>query len=80
MGKYLYRMVIKVSDKIKITFKNNFVRIVESNNIRNFNSLVDWLEKFNKGEEVPFLTMSGRDLGSAIAINKNNVKSIEFIK
>jgi len=73
-------MVIKVSDKIKITFKNNFVRIVESNNIRNFNSLVDWLEKFNKGEEVPFLTMSGRDLGSAIAINKNNVKSIEFIK
>ena len=37
-------------------------------------------EKFNKGEEVPFLTMSGRDLGSAIAINKNNVKSIEFIK
>jgi len=73
-------MVIKVSDKIKITFKNNFVRIVESNNIRNFNSLFDWLEKFNKGEEVPFLTMSGRDLGSAIAINKNNVKSIEFIK
>lgn len=69
-----------MSDKIKITFKNNFVRIVESNNIRNFNSLVDWLEKFNKGEEVPFLTMSGRDLGSAIAINKNNVKSIEFIK
>jgi len=73
-------MVIKVSDKIKITFKNNFVRIIESNNIRNFNSLVDWLEKFNKGEEVHFLTMSGRDLGSAIAINKNNVKSIEFIK
>ena len=69
-----------MSDKIKITFKNNFVRIVESNNIRNFNSLVDWLEKFNKGEEVPFLTMSGRDLGSTIAINKNNVKSIEFIK
>ena len=69
-----------MSDKIKITFKNNFVRIVESSNIRNFNSLVDWSEKFNKGEEVPFLTMSGRDLGSAIAINKNNVKSIEFIK
>lgn len=69
-----------MSDKIKITFKNNFVRIVESNNIRNFNSLVDWLEKFNKGEDVPFLTMSGRDLGSAIALNKNNVKSIEYIK
>ena len=59
--------------------KNDFIRIVERSNIRNFNSLVDWLEKFNKGEDVPFLTMSGRDLGSAIAINKNNVKSIEFI-
>ena len=69
-----------MNDKIKITFRNNFVKIVESNNIRNFNSLVDWLEKFNKGEDVPFLTMSGRDLGSAIALNKNNVKSIEFIK
>ena len=34
----------------------------------------------DKGEEVPFLTMSGRDLGSAISINKNNIKSIEFIK
>ena len=66
--------------KIKIIFKNNFVKIVENNNIRNFNSLVDWMEKFNKGEDVPFLTLSGRDLGSAIAINKNNVKSIEFIK
>jgi hypothetical protein len=71
--------VIKINNKIKITFKNGFVRIIERDNIRNFNSLVDWLEKFNKGEEVPFLTMSGRDLGSAIAINKNNIKSIEFI-
>ncbi|CED93455.1 Hypothetical protein CRIB_703 [Romboutsia ilealis] len=71
--------MIKINNKIKITFKNGFVRIIERDNIRNFNSLVDWLEKFNKGEEVPFLTMSGRDLGSAIAINKNNVKSIEFI-
>ena len=59
-----------MNDKIKITFKNDFIRIVERSNIRNFNSLVDWLEKFNKGEDVPFLTMSGRDLGSAIAINK----------
>ncbi|WP_303006399.1 hypothetical protein [Romboutsia ilealis] len=72
--------MIKINNKIKITFKNGFVRIIERDNIRNFNSLVDWLEKFNKGEEVPFLTMSGRDLGSAIAINKNNIKSIEFIK
>ena len=69
-----------MNDKIKITFKNNFVKIVERNNIRNFNSLVDWLEKFNKGEDVPFLTMSGRDSRSAIAINKNYVKSIEFVK
>ena len=68
-----------MNDKIKITFKNDFIRIVERSNIRNFNSLVDWLEKFNKGEDVPFLTMSGRDLGSAIAINNKNVKSIEFI-
>ena len=52
-----------MNDKIKITFKNDFIRIVERSNIRNFNSLVDWLEKFNKGEDVPFLTMSGRDLG-----------------
>lgn len=72
--------MIKINNKIKITFKNDFVKIIERDNIRNFNSLVDWLEKFNKGEEVPFLTMSGRDLGSAIAINKNNIKSIEFIK
>ena len=71
--------MIKINNKIKITFKNGFVRIIERDSIRNFNSLIDWLEKFNKGEEVPFLTMSGRDLGSAIAINKNNVKSIEFI-
>ena len=56
-----------MNDKIKITFKNDFIRIVERSNIRNFNSLVDWLEKFNKGEDVPFLTMSGRDLGSAKA-------------
>ena len=69
-----------MNDKIKITFKNDFVRVIERDNIRNFNSLVDWLEKFNKGEEVPFLTMSGRDLGSAISINKKNIKSIEFIK
>ena len=47
-----------MNDKIKITFKNNFVKIVERNNIRNFNSLVDWLEKFNKGEDVPFLKHS----------------------
>lgn len=71
--------MIKINNKIKITFKNGFVRIIERDHIRNFNSLVDWLEKFNKGEEVPFLTMSGRDLGSSIAINKNNIKSIEFI-
>lgn len=68
-----------MNDKIKITFNNDFVRIIERDNIRNFNSLVDWLEKFNKGEDVPLLTMSGRDLGSAIAINKNNIKKIEFI-
>lgn len=65
--------------KVKITYKNNFVRIIEENNIRNFNSLVEWCEKFNKNEDAGFLTLSGRDLGSAISLNKNNVTSIEFI-
>lgn len=73
-------MVIKINNKIKITFKNGFVRIIERDSIRNFNSLVDWLEKFNKDTEVPFLTISGRDLGSSISINKNNVKSIDLVK
>ncbi len=67
------------NDKIKITFKNDFVRIIEQNNIRNFSSLVEWMYLFNNNEEVSLLTLSGRDLGSAISLNKNNVKSIEFI-
>lgn len=81
MGIILIRSVInlKNSNRIKITYKNDFERIVEKDGIRNFPSLVDWMNKFNKGEEVGFLTLSGRDLGSAVSINKNNVKSIEFI-
>lgn len=67
------------NDKIKITFKNDFVRIIEQNNIRNFSSLVEWMYLFNNNEEVSLLTLSGRDLGSAISLNKNNIKSIEFI-
>ncbi len=66
-------------DKIKITFKNDFVRIIEKNSVRNFSSLVEWMHLFNNNCDVNLLTLSGRDLGSAISINKNNVKSIEFI-
>jgi len=81
MGIILIRSVINLKNNncIKITYKNDFERIIEKDGIRNFPSLVDWMNKFNKGEEVGLLTMSGRDLGSAISISKNNVKSIEFI-
>ncbi len=66
-------------DIIKIIFKNGFVKIIERNNIRNFSSLIEWMEMFNNGQDVYLLTMSGRDLGSAISIDKHNVKSIEFV-
>lgn len=65
--------------KVKITYKNGFVRVIEDNGIRNFTSLIEWAEKFNKNENVGFLTLSGRDLGSAVSLNKNNVQSIEFV-
>lgn len=67
------------NNRIKITFKNGFERIVEKDNVRNFNSLVEWMNMFNKNEDVSLLTMSGRDLGSSFSIDKNNVKHIEFI-
>lgn len=70
---------MKNNNRIKIIYKNDFERIIEKDSIRNFPSLIDWMNKFNKGEEVGLLTLSGRDLGSAVSINKNNVKSIEFI-
>lgn len=81
MGIILIRSVInlKNNNRIKIIYKNDFERVVEKDGIRNFPSLIDWMNKFNKGEEVGLLTLSGRDLGSAVSINKNNVKSIEFI-
>lgn len=65
-------------DKIKITFKNNCVKIVCRKDIKNFNSLIDWMEDFNNNLRVPYLTLTGRDLGSAISLNKNNIKTIEF--
>ena len=64
--------------KIKITFKNNCVKIVCRKDIKNFNSLIDWMEDFNNNLRVPYLTLTGRDLGSAISLNKNNIKTIEF--
>ena len=44
-GIIIYRSVIflKTNDRIKITYKNDFVRIIERNGIRNFSSLVGWI-------------------------------------
>lgn len=66
-------------DRIKITFNNDFEKIVERDNVRNFNSLIEWLELFNNDENVSLLTMSGKELGSSFSIDKNNVKSIEIL-
>ncbi|MEG0855678.1 MAG: hypothetical protein RSG52_04270 [Terrisporobacter sp.] len=67
------------SKRIRIVYKNNFERIVEENNVRNFISLKNWLEDFNADLRVPPLTLFGRDLGSNFSINKTNVKIIEYI-
>ena len=61
-------------DRVRILYKNNFERIVEENNVRNFRSLIDWMEDFNNGNQVPPLVLFGRDLGSNFSINKSNVK------
>ena len=66
-------------NRIKITFKNGFERIIEKDGVRNFSSLVEWLNMFNNNEDVGLFTMSGRDLGSSFSIDKSNVKSIKFI-
>lgn len=66
-------------NKIKIVFKNDFVKIVERDNIRNFNSLIDWMEQFNSGENVALLTLSSKELGSSFSIDKNNIKLIEIL-
>lgn len=66
-------------DRVRILYKNNFERIVEENSVRNFRSLIDWMEDFNNGNQVPPLVLFGRDLGSNFSINKSNVKIIEFI-
>ena len=66
-------------DRIRIVYRNNFERIVEESNVRNYRSLIDWMENFNEGNFVPPLTLFGRDLGSNFSINKSNVKIIEFI-
>jgi urease accessory protein UreF len=66
-------------DSIKITFNNGFEKIVERDTVKNFNSLIEWLEMFNNGEFVNLLTMSGKELGSSFSIDKNNIKSIEIL-
>ena len=65
--------------RVRILYRNNFERIVEENNVRNFKSLIEWMEDFNEGNPVPSLVIFGRDLGSNFSINKSNVKIIEFI-
>lgn len=67
-------------DRVRILYKNNFERIVEESNVRNFRALIDWMEDFNEGNPVPPLVLFGRDLGSNFSINKSNVKIIEFIE
>lgn len=66
-------------NKIRIVFKNDFVKIVERDNIKNFNSLIDWMEQFNSGENVALLTLSSKELGSSFSIDKNNIKLIEIL-
>ena len=39
--------------RVRIVYKNNFERIVEESNVRNYYSLIDWLEGFNAGANVP---------------------------
>ena len=68
-----------MKDRIRIVYKNNFERIVEESNVRNYRALVEWMENFNDGNLVPSLVLFGRDLGSNFSINKSNVKTIEFI-
>ena len=67
------------SKRIKIVYRNNYERIVDPVNVRNYNSLESWIEDFNNDLPVPSLTLFGRDLGSNFSINKTNVKTIEYI-
>ena len=66
-------------DRVRILYKNNFERIVEESNVRNFSALIGWMEDFNEGNQVPTLVLFGIDLGSNFSINKSNVKEIEFM-
>lgn len=67
-------------DRVRIVYKNNFERIIEENNVRNYRALIDWMEDFNAGNSVPSLVLFGRDLGSNFSISKSNVKTIEFVE
>ena len=61
-----------IRDRVRIVYRNNYERIVEESNVRNFRALIDWMEEFNEGNQVPSLVLFGRDLGSNFSINKNN--------
>ena len=63
-------------NEIKIIFNNGNEKIVEKNSIKNFYSLINWMDSFNNNEHVPTLTLSGRDLGSTFSVSKYSVKSI----
>ncbi|MGL5346892.1 MAG: hypothetical protein ACRDA3_06050 [Peptostreptococcaceae bacterium] len=67
------------SNRIKITYNNDFVKIVDRGDIKNFNSLIDWMDDFNNNRRLAYLTLTGRDLGSTIVLNSTNIRSIEFI-
>ena len=41
---------MKNNNKIKITYKNGFIRFIKRDGVRNFSSLVEWMNKFNKNE------------------------------
>lgn len=67
-------------NKIEITFNNNFVRVVERDSTKNFNTLIDWMNKFNNNQYVNLLTVSSWELGSSFSLDKKNIKNIQIIQ
>ena len=46
-----------IRDRVRIVYRNNYERIVEESNVRNFRALIDWMEEFNEGNQVPSLVL-----------------------
>ncbi|RDY22975.1 hypothetical protein CHF27_010745 [Romboutsia maritimum] len=70
---------MKISE-IKIVFINGNEKIIDKNSIKNFYSLINWMNSFNNNDSVATLTLSGRDLGSTFSVSKYTIKSIEPLK